>query len=502
MRRPAPSICRAVVSVCLGLTLAVLAPATSTAAEPTVIEYDAFQLAAGRIQIRSALDKLPVSDAAVTASGEGCTVGVTDGAIVPDSDGCAALWARKTLRQVDLTVSRAGESVAIRLVPRRPDVAAISKAFFLRGATLDVGKAVGADRRLAVFDGRWRLLAAGAELSAEEADRWRKHLPGAAWSTHDGKREGYFRWMVYSAEPSRTTPSVPAGGTADPEFCRAHRSESTRYVICFDMATATPRVELPAVGPIVRPNTPFLVAVRHHGSLSAAITLGGKQGIYTPGVKADGLRGAAPVDAFVQTVQEFAPRLPGNVDVSVELRSNGELVSRGHTEVIVEPTYRGAVRLGLAGVAGPDVDPEYYRVLHSGAGQEEIASVGAPDFDVELVLGFALFLDSGGRGYTKSSLARFAPYFGLGVASLAGDGGLEVLKSIHVGFEWEPVEVFSVAVTGVVRRVQRLPDGVPIGAPVDGNIPLELGASFGVGIVLNFSPEFFKIGAPQVMGLL
>ncbi|MFT7624079.1 MAG: hypothetical protein ACI9WU_003265, partial [Myxococcota bacterium] len=112
------------------------------------------------------------------------------------------------------------------------------------------------------------------------------------------------------------------------------------------------------------------------------------------------------------------------------------------------------------------------------------------------------FFERGGRGYSGTNWAHFAPYVGIGVLSVTGDGAFDALKSIHVGVEWEPTSNFSIALTGVVRRVTRLAGGVTVGSPVTGDVPTVTEPHFGLGVVINLSPDFFKIGASQATSFM
>ena len=64
-----------------------------------------------------------------------------------------------------------------------------------------------------------------------------------------------------------------------------------------------------------------------------------------------------------------------------------------------------------------------------------------------------------------------------------------------MGLEWEIARNFSVAVTGVVRRVNGLGDGAKVGGPSSSdNIPTFKEFRFGVGVVINVSPDIMQVG--------
>jgi hypothetical protein len=114
-----------------------------------------------------------------------------------------------------------------------------------------------------------------------------------------------------------------------------------------------------------------------------------------------------------------------------------------------------------------------------------------------VVIGFAPYLDEGGRGASGCASRPLClnPYFGVGTVGTDGQGGFEWLKSVHLGVEWELTPTFSVGLTGTVRRVDRLPAGLRPGAPLDGDLELRKAYGLGVALVMNVSPEFLKVGA-------
>ncbi len=200
---------------------------------------------------------------------------------------------------------------------------------------------------------------------------------------------------------------------------------------------------------------------------------------------------------YVTRERTLAPRLPGPVDVLVEVTDgDGDTWSRTKVELVVEATYSSALRVGVAGVFLDGVDREYVARRQPGAGQAEVAAVETGGYDLEVVAGFAAFLDENGRGYSKHDFGNFAPYLGLGVVAQGADGSFDFLKSVHLGVEWELTPTFSLASTLVLRRVTRLAPGVELGGPVQGEVPTVTRQSVGVGFVLNVSPEFLRIGSP------
>jgi hypothetical protein len=209
---------------------------------------------------------------------------------------------------------------------------------------------------------------------------------------------------------------------------------------------------------------------------------------------------------FGVTTRLFAPRVPkSEVTVSVSVGDEEESFAKTAVQLIVEETFSGALRMGIAGIFGNAVDRTYRPYMHAGSGQHEIVANESGPFDLEFVIGFAPFLERGGRGYTSGSRYHFAPYVGVGVLSMGGEGHAQWLKSIHLGLEWEPTPTFSIAFTGVLRRVTRLRTGSVLGGPTgsaDDDVPTAMRHELGMAVVLNLSPDFFQFGTSGVAGVM
>jgi hypothetical protein len=131
--------------------------------------------------------------------------------------------------------------------------------------------------------------------------------------------------------------------------------------------------------------------------------------------------------------------------------------------------------------------------MRPGSGQSEIVASNVGDMDLEVVLGGAIFLDKGGRGYAVPGHdMRWAPYFGLGIVNQEHKG-LEVLHSVHLGIEYELNPHFSIALTGVARKITQLGKGLEVGDPVTSTVPTTTGIEFGFGLVINLSPDFLRL---------
>jgi hypothetical protein len=248
---------------------------------------------------------------------------------------------------------------------------------------------------------------------------------------------------------------------------------------------------------VLRPNTSIRVVVLRRAKATVTMELGGEQGVFvstdrnltqTPGLDQHSDQDEQDKPDFDIDEQEFAPRLPGNANLTVTLTEDGEEQSRT-VEFIVETTYIGAVRVGAALVFNA-TDRSYEARAVADSKQSEIAVSKKSSQDLELVVGYSAYLSP--RGYANPSWSNFEPYVGIGVLN-QGPTALETLKSLHFGLEWEPSPNFGIAFTGVVRRVDRLADGYRIGSPISGSVPTVEKAELGFGIVFNLSPDFLRI---------
>jgi len=154
-------------------------------------------------------------------------------------------------------------------------------------------------------------------------------------------------------------------------------------------------------------------------------------------------------------------------------------------------------RVGVAGVFFGAVDGKYKARRAQGAAQTELGVADIAPLDIEFVVSFAPYFDAGGRGATGCDAAPwcFAPYIAIGAIAPNSDD-VEFFKSLHLGVEWEPISNFSIAVTGVARRVTRLEDDAHIGVPVfEDDLPTTQTIGLGLGVVINVSPDFFRIAS-------
>ncbi len=291
-------------------------------------------------------------------------------------------------------------------------------------------------------------------------------------------------------------------------------------VVCVDATSDTLRYRmLPEGTRLTKPNRYFYIQVLHFVDRRVDVSLGGQIGTYVPGNRGElrvrstgarggGVGGAQGVTApdLTLSTQTLAPRQPGYAPLTVKLSNlaGEEVGSPLLVEFWIDETYSGAFRMGVAGVFLGGVDQTYSKVTAPNSSQAEIAASSKNPVDVDLVVGYAPYLDAGGRSAAGCDSAPFcfSPYFGLGLVSASSDGTAQFFKSVHLGVEWELTPSFSIAVTGNLRRVERLAAGYHVGQPIDGAVPTEDRYVFGLGVVINLSPSFLKIGAAGSAALL
>jgi hypothetical protein len=166
-------------------------------------------------------------------------------------------------------------------------------------------------------------------------------------------------------------------------------------------------------------------------------------------------------------------------------------------EYLIPRTYAGAIRTGISAIWGGN-DEAYSSAPRGGAMSGVVTQLSTPRFTHELVIGYAPFP---GRTYVHPlkwyARGRRAWYFGLGVIAPAtsSDGGTKAawLRSLYVGREHEVAQGVSLALVGVIRRADRLADGINVDDVVPAGTSLtKTEVQLGVGLVLNLTPDFFK----------
>jgi len=288
-------------------------------------------------------------------------------------------------------------------------------------------------------------------------------------------------------------------------------SHSDKTIICVDAAQDGPPQITAHNAPhnLVKPNKGFLVMVRVRQGHKLNIQLAGVIGTTVPMVNTKAIRpeegdhlggdsGKAPRIPTEVIYKTFAPRQAGQeAPILVQVQGPDDPEPRQNMlELYVEATYVGAFRMGIAGVFLGGQDAHYSASTIPNSQQSEIVAQPGSLLDVDIVLGYAVFFDSGGRSPNgcESRPWCFAPYVGVGLLS-PNEQGVDWFKSFHLGAEWEPVPNFSIALTGALRRVERLQRGAIVGGPVMAGqgVPTRQAWHVGVGIVINLSPDFAKI---------
>jgi len=290
-------------------------------------------------------------------------------------------------------------------------------------------------------------------------------------------------------------------------------------VVCVDASgdSVTHRV-FPEGSRLIKPNRHFLVHVVHPDDRRVSMTLGGTAGSWTLGSRSTfkvsgdfaGAGSTGQLDEIpvkiIATQRIFAPRVPGQADLDVSFTELGgaSLGDPVKLEFWVDTTYSGAFRVGVAAVFVGGLEKTYDALMAPGSKQQEISGGSRSLVDVDLVLGYSPYLDAGGRGENGCDNRPFCfnPYFGVGILGANGAGQLDWLKSIHLGVEWELTDTFAIGVTANLRRVSRLAPGFNVGEPIEGTLPLRSAYVLGLGIVLNVSPDFLKIGAEGAKAVL
>jgi hypothetical protein len=320
-----------------------------------------------------------------------------------------------------------------------------------------------------------------------------------------GSPRGY---VAAEVSRTKTDDAGEKGRGTVPMTCEGPRSRNTAYVCAIvDGNTISFEQTPPSV---IAPNTSIEVEVIHSSKLDVDIELTGKRGVFIPGDRFTGTpenKAQAGGDEKkppppIRVRQVFAPREPGDADLKIKILGENNAVTAERTlEFIIDRTYAGAVRLGVAVVFANAVDREYAARTVGNSQQAEIVATKAGRTGFEVVLGYAPYafdyIQNRGRGrsYANTSLrdraGGFAPYAGLGLLAASGTG-VEILKSVHMGLEWEPTPNFSIGLTAVARRVTRLGDGLSVGSPVTGDVPTQEVIRWGGALVLNFSTEFFR----------
>lgn len=325
---------------------------------------------------------------------------------------------------------------------------------------------------------------------------------------------------------SEGPPTSPGDGCEDGRrWCRTLRErDPDAYFLCVDARNINHLDHfflvpdgLERTSNIFLPNRRLIVATRTQGGTRLSVSVPDEQiGIEMPrvDVPSSGRLGTGPTLAGAQETASDNRCHSNSVFSAPALRSGTGRITIKHGDdtllavpFVVDVIHAGAVRLGVASVFGPAVSHQYNVLTAPGSGQREIGLSFSGGAEFELVVGASAFVwdllsARNGRTYVASrpwwSYALPSPYVGLGVVGTLGDK-FTAFQSLHLGGEWEFTRSFTIGVTAVLRRTTRLNDGLFVGSPVSDD---DIGSSthqelnWGLGLVVNFSPEFLQVMTP------
>lgn len=351
------------------------------------------------------------------------------------------------------------------------------------------------------------------------------------------RRDGDLFEVTVTAAPPPPKPQPPAETDCADELRRAKEHDWSifvssrgkkggfdivRYLAPLDPDAANPFQLAGSLsetgGTVIEPNTYGLIVVRHDATqfitinspvpklTLGAIFQGPTQSGTDAGAGATSRAGGAAEPARICSTHQVGPLAPGGHQLKiglVEASDPSKVVVDRALDVVVTQRYIGAFRAGVAAVfLQPDRTFEARTV--PGSTTAEIKQVKTTP--AELVLGYSVYLSSlygNGRSYfRRDGEARQDNYVGLflgfGAASFAAQN-FDYLKSLHLGVEVELGPHVALAVTGALRRVDQLADGVKLDGPIaaNGTVPVNSEYKLGLAVVLNISPSFFKLKVSQ-----
>ncbi|MCA9516693.1 MAG: hypothetical protein KC635_17245, partial [Myxococcales bacterium] len=492
------------------LALAALAPGVALADSP----YTPFDLAQGSVDVSADAPGDVHAPMVARIAGNvanplpGCTLDVAGGVLSGD---CPALWSDRANGPIALRLTGDdGETWGLTLVPGWSD----GDRLTLDKATGDV-KVLRGTAAAAFYDDAahaWRVSpVVDLDTLRLDDERYRRVVAGAPVELFTASEDGTFQRHLVAVggaaprphvtpDPVSTGTSASSGGVKVRVRDGGDPTKRSSWVVTVPQQFACPPPKLPYEDMIVvcvdatqdvltytlrpenarltKPNRYFYVQVLHFVDRKVEINLGGEVGTWVPGtrgnlrVRADdggfgggGIGGEQGLEVPELTVstQTLAPRRPGAAPLTVRLKDleDNPIGSDMLVEFFIDETYSGAFRVGFAGILLGGVDQSYSRTTRPGSQQSELVASKPNPVDVDIVIGYAPYLDAGGRAASGCDNRPFcfSPYFGIGLASASSDGSIDFLKSVHLGIEWELTPSFSIGVTANLRRVTRLAKG-------------------------------------------
>lgn len=198
---------------------------------------------------------------------------------------------------------------------------------------------------------------------------------------------------------------------------------------------------------------------------------------------------------------EFGPFLPDKATIEATISSGDETKDTTQVTILINKTYAGAFRLGVATIFGEVVPQLYEGRTRPGSKQREVATFDR-DFPgvFEFVVGYTVYLPPHRPEVNLWPTWHFAGiYFGMGVLQLdpqSEQKALDFLKSLHVGIEFELNANAAIAFTALASRINILDSkegvGTPLGDSEEPHMTSDLRLGYGFGIVVNFGPKVFR----------
>jgi len=188
----------------------------------------------------------------------------------------------------------------------------------------------------------------------------------------------------------------------------------------------------------------------------------------------------------------FAPRAAGTVAITA--RSGDTVVATEELQVV--DRYVGAIRMGV-GLTLP-AQATYASGPENDAGTAPIIRTSNDIVDGEIVVGFAPFLEPGGRDDLLRRPWNVAPLVALGVVSAnGGNVRFTLFQSFYAGAELELTPNFAIGAALTLRRVDRLAAGYQVDDLLPASDVIPTASSFrpGLGLVIGMTPNAMRLRA-------